>query len=659
MNINDTNAVSEIKALALDMINKAKYGYPGIVLSAAPILYVLYAHHMQINPENPKWINRDRFVLASSHAASLLYATLHLCGFNIKKEDLKNFSSLDSICPVYPDSSLTPGVDFTTGLTGEGIATAVGIALGERYIENTFKSLEYDPLIDFNTYCLLTENDLMEGVAYEALSFAGCQKLNKLIFLCDYTHVTNDGSSDITFNEDLEGRLLSMGLNVINVKDGSDLKAIDKALKSAKKSKLPSIILFNTVLGTGSRNEGKSVVYNTPLGDDDVFAIKRKLNVTVAPFDVRKDTIVHVNNLISNRVGPKYNNFVNLFNKMRNSGDNEVLELLRMLVNNYLNIPFESLSYRVNDQFREDLRLTNAKILNLVASKSKFLLGGSTDQATTTKAYLDNTHIQTPTNPLGRNINFGTREHAASCILNGMASLGLKVYNSTKLVYSDYQKSAMRTSALMNLPVTYIYTNDSIKNSMDGPLLEPVEQLSNLRSIPNMIVFRPSDFNELLGCWEFICKSKKCVSLIISDEVMPKIPTTNAKLVFKGAYIVSKETTRLDGILLTTGPEIALAIKLKEELKNENLDLRIVSMPSKELFKIQDKTYQNQILPRNVKTIVLEPSLKSGWTDITFPEYIIGLNDFGYSGKKEEVLKKINLDYESIKLKVTKIFFQS
>ncbi len=657
MNINDTNAINEIKALALDMISKAGSGSPGMVLSAAPIIYNLYANHLNINPENPDWINRDRFVLSSAHASSLLYATLHLCGYPITKEDLKTYRTFNSICPGHPEVELTKGIDITTGPSGNGIASAVGIALAERYLENILKSEdENQALINFNTYVLCNDTDLMEGIAYEALSFAAKEKLDKFILLVDHSKVTNDGPIENTFLEELTTRFDALDFHIENVKDGANFKAIDKAITNAKKSKKPSVIIFNTILGLGSRNENKSVVFNTPLDDDDVFALKRKLNITIAPFETRKDTIIHIEKLIKNRVLKKYTEFVEYFNQIKHSGNERFINLLRMVVEKNVILPFDSLNYRVNNTYNEDMRLTNHKIINILAEKSELFLGGGADTSSTTKAYIDKTSIMSYKNPLGRNINFGNRELAMSGILNGMASMGLKVYGNTYLSLSDYLKPSMRLSALMNLPITYIFTNDALYNNPEeGTLFEPIEQLVTLRSLPNMITFRPCDISEIFGCWEYIAKNKKTISLVLSNKATPKVPNSNAKLVGRGGYIIKKEEVRLDGIIIATGFEVNTALLLNEDLKKENLDIRIVSMPSQELYFENDKEYKKQLLPENIKKIVLEPSSKIGWSRLTEEKYILGIDEFGSSGKSSEILRKYEYDYESLKIKVTKL----
>ncbi len=652
---NDINAINEIKALGLDMIKKANSGHPGIVLSAAPIIYTLYSRHLNIHPDNPNWFNRDRFVLSAGHGSALLYATLFMCGYPITREDLQTFRSIDSILPGHPEYGLTPGVDMSTGALGQGIANAVGIALAERYIRNLIlEEDEHQKLIDFRTYVLCGDGDLMEGISYEACSFAGAQKLDKLILLYDCNKMTNDGSISNVFNDDCVKRFESIGFYVEVVKDSTNVKMIDKSISNAKKSKKPSLLIFNTILGKDSMNENKNVVHGKPLSDDDIFSIKRKLNITMAPFEVRKDTLIYIRKLIESRVNKKYQENIDCFNKYKVSGNEKILAILNVLINKDVNIPFDSANYKVNDTYNEEMRETNHKILNIVANKSNFFLGGNVDLASSTKAYIENTVSNNALNPKGRNIDFGIRESAASAILNGMATLGLKTFCSTMLTFSDYMKPAMRMSALMNLPITYIFTHDSISIGEDGPTHQPVEQLTTLRAIPNMITFRPCDINEIMGCWEFICQNKKTVSLVISKSPVPKIFNSNAKLVSKGAYIIKKEETRLDGIIIATGTEVLQAVTMSEEFKKENLSIRVVSMPSQELFLKESKEYQEQILPKNIKRVVLEPGSILSWGLFAPEKNIFGINDFGYSGHPNEVLEKMGYDYETLKLKILK-----
>lgn len=660
MNINDINAVNEIKALGLDMIKKANSGHPGIVLSASPLIYTLYSRHLNINPENPDWINRDRFVLSAGHGSALLYATLYLCGYPITREELTTFRSIDSKLPGHPEYNITPGVDISTGALGQGIANAVGIAFAERYINNLLKAEdEHQKLINFRTYVLCGDGDLMEGISYEACSFAGAQKLDKLMLLYDCNKMTNDGSINNIFMDDIVKRFEAMGFYAEIVKNSENIKIIDKAINRAKKSKKPSILIFNTILGKDSMNENKNVVHGSPLSDDDIYAIKKKLNITMAPFETRKDTMLHIQKLITNRIQKKYQENSNYLNQIKRMGNPKINEIITMLENKFFIIPFDSANFKVNANYQEEMRITNHKVLNLVASKTELFLGGNNDLASSTKAYIDNTKVNNSLNPLGRNIDFGVRESATSAILNGMATLGLKTFCSTMLTFSDYMKPGMRLSALMNLPITYIFTHDSISIGEDGPTHQPVEQLTTLRAIPNMITFRPCDINEILGTWEFICQNKKTVSVVLSKSKMPKLPNSNGKLVSKGAYIIKKELNKLDGIIIATGTEVESAINISNELSQENLDIRVVSMPSMELFLQESLQYREEILPSNIKKVVLEPSSKIGWGLFTEEKNIFGINDFGFSGHKEEVLEKMDYNYESLKMKIAKVLLSN
>ena len=375
----------------------------------------------------------------------------------------------------------------------------------------------------------------------------------------------------------------------------------------------------------------------------------------MAPFEVRKDTLIYVQKLIKDRIEKKYQENISIFNKYKNSGNNLILAILSMLTNKTIPIDFDSNNYKINDSYNENLLLTNHKILNIVANKTELFLGGSLDLSMDTKAYLDNTTKNTFQNPLGRNIDFGSRELASSAILNGVSTIGLRTFCSTTLVNSDLMKPSIRLSALMNLPITYIFTNDSMFNEKSATI-SPIEQLNTLRAIPNMITIRPCDINEILGTWEYICRSKKTISLVLGNNTIPKIINSNSKLVSRGAYIIKKEINRLDGIIIATGSEVKQAINISEELKSLNLDLRVVSMPSVEIFSAENTEYQKEIIPLNTKVVVLEPSSKLGWGQFTKKENIIGIDDFGFSGSSEEILNKMNYNYESLKLQIAKIF---
>lgn len=654
MNQKDIQCVNEIKILALDMINLAGSGHPGIVLSSAPILYTLYANHLQIRPENPDWINRDRFVLSCGHASALLYATLHMAGYNISMNDLKSFRRLHSITPGHPEYGITPGVECTTGPLGQGIATAVGMALAQRYISALMKEEEQkENIIDYFTYVLCSDGDLMEGISYEALSFAGAQKLNKLILLYDANNMSLDGSLETTFNEDMEKRFVSIGFNVEYVKEGTDLNKIDKAIHNAKKSNKPSLIIFKTILGNGSYNQNTNQVHGGPLQEADLYNLRQTLHASNTPFYVTKDSILHMQNKIKERMQKKSMQWDTDMNHLKMARSENLDKLLNMLEKKENQILFDSAKYKISETYKEEMRLSNYKVMNLFAGQTKLFLNGSADLFSSCKNVIDNSSIMSFVTPTGKNIRFGVREHAMGAILNGLALSGLKAVGSTFLAFSDYLKPAIRMSALMALPVTYIFTHDSIFIGQDGPTHEPIEQLAMLRGIPNFITYRPADITELMGCWENILGQKLPNCLVLSKESLPNIPTTDAKKVSLGAYTVYESKNKIDAILIACGSELILALQIANKLQKNGVNINVVSIPSLELYLKNEKEYKEKLLPKNVKKIVIEAgsplSLGSLATSL---DYTIGINDFGFSGTTNEVLKNLEFDIDSLYRKV-------
>lgn len=650
----DDKAINSIKVLALDMIDKAKSGHPGIVLGAAPILYALYKENLNVIPSNSTWINRDRFVMSAGHGSALLYSTLYHMGYDIDIEELKHFRELNSLAPGHPEYKITPGVDVSTGPLGQGVANAVGMALAERYLRNIVKCEKEDSdLIDYYTYCLCGDGDLMEGVSYEALSFASTQNLNKLILLYDKNDISLDSETNITFKENIYTRFEALDFNIIDVKNGSDYKEISKAIKSAKKSKRPSIIVCHTIIGEDSKLEGTNKVHGKPLDKEDLMYVKKELEYTLEPFHIDNEILNYLKNEINKRVSTKYLEWQEEYANIKKEDNFGLHSLINLLERNAFIIDFDDTKFKISDEYKEALRDSNHKIMNFIAPKNPFFLGGSADLSSSCKTNLDKSTIQSEKNPLGKNIYFGVREHAMGAILNGMALSNLKVFGSTFLAFSDYLKPAIRMSALMNLPVTYIFTHDSVYVGEDGPTHEPVEQLTMLRTIPNFITFRPADINEILGSWEYILKNNCATSLVVSKEIRNKQKNTNAKFVKYGAYMVRKEKFHLDGIIIATGQELEMAMDISKELFTMGIDTRVVSMPSMELFLKQNPKYEEQLLPKDVKTFVIEAGSSLIWNRFaTKPEYIFGVNKFGMSGKSEEIVKYLKIDKNTILEKI-------
>ncbi len=646
----DNEAINSIKVLALDMIDKAGSGHPGIVLGAASILYALYKDYLKVIPSKPDWVNRDRFVMSSGHGSALLYSMLYHAGFNIDMDELKQFRKLNSLTPGHPEYKVTPGVDSTTGPLGQGIGIAVGMAMAERYL-NAIANIEKknSKLIDYYTYCLCGDGDLMEGISYEALSFASTQNLNKLIILYDCNQVSLDSDTDLTFTEDIAIRFEALDFNILEVKNGSDYSEVSKAIKQAKKSDRPTIIICHTIIGKDSINEGTNKVHGKPLAKEDLSNLKEKFKITSEPFVVDSKYKDHILNSINKRMAPVFKSWEEEYTDIKETNNFGLNSLFNLLERNAFVIDFDDTKFKISDEYSEELRESNHKIMNFISPKSPFFLGGSADLSSSCKTNLDKSTIQSPDNPVGKNIYFGVREHAMGAILNGMALSNLKVFGSTFLSFSDYQKPAIRMSALMNLPVTYIYTHDSIYVGEDGPTHEPVEQLTMLRSIPNFITFRPADINEIMGSWEYILKNNCPTALVLSKEKRSKLKNTNAKFVKYGAYMIRKEKFRLDGVIIATGSEVAMAVDISKELFTMGIDTRVVSMPSMELFLKQNPKYEEQLLPKDVPTFVIEAGSSLIWNRFaTKPEYIYGINRFGMSGKSEDVAKILKFDKATI-----------
>lgn len=635
--------VDSIRCLALDMINEANSGHSGIALGAAPILYTLYAKHLKFNVDDPNWYNRDRFILSAGHGSALLYSTLYMAGFDISIDDLKNFRKTDSKVPGHPEFGVTPGVDMSTGPLGQGFASSVGMAIAEEYLRAYFNK-NNSSLINYYTYVLCSDGDLMEGLSYEAASLAGTLKLNHLIALYDCNHVTLDGDSNKCFTDNIEARFSSMDWNTITVDDADDLTSLDNAIIKAKQSDKPTIIIVNSTIGKYSNYQGTNKAHGSVLSCEEISAIKEKLGIRNIPFAVSQDANVLMHELIDERK--------KLYEESKKEEEKLSEELkcdLDKLINNK-QIILEDVEYEIPEENEEEIRLTNGKILSQYVKNYPFIMGGSADLNSSCKTYIDDCGDFTKDNRLGKNIFFGVREHAMGSIMNGLALSGFRTFCSTFLAFSDYMKPAIRMSAMMNLPVLYIFTNDSITIGEDGPSHQPVEQLVSLRAIPNTTVFRPFDVNEILGVYDYIFKNDSGPSIISIGKNKIKINEfTSIKDVCKGAYIVKKEEKNLSGIIISSGEELELALNVANKLNDKEYDIRVISMSSIEIFDKQDDNYKNLLLPLGTKVIVIEPSSSYSWNKFVYNDkYLITLDQFGSSCSKEEIIKKYNFDIDSV-----------
>ena len=648
--INQGKIIDQLRCLGIDMISEANSGHPGIVLGAAPILYALYAHHLRFDPTDPNYFNRDRFVMSAGHGSALLYATLYLAGFPITLDDLKNFRQIDSITPGHPEYGVTPGVDASTGPLGQGIAMAVGMAMAEANLRARYNNGKKE-VIDHYTYVLAGDGDLMEGVSYEACSLAGTLKLNKLIVLYDSNDVCLDGKTSMTFNDNISMRFISLGWNVVTVSDGDSYEAISRAIDEAKNSTdKPTLIEIKTVIGKHSSLEGTNLVHGSPLSKEEITAIKEKLGVRDIPFTVSQNICDDFRYFVEKRCS----SLSEKFDKTVASLSEEEQEELKFFMGNDKAIPIKNFIYTPTEDLLESPRDTSSRLLNSVVKDSPFILGGSADLFAANRTYIKDAGDFSANNYLGKNIFFGVREHAMGAILNGLALSGFRVYGSTFLSFSDYMKPAIRMAAMMKLPVIYIFTHDSISVGEDGPTHQPVEQLLGLRSTPNLEVFRPADANEVIGSYKAISEMSFGPSVItLSRNKLPILKTTNVVGVSHGGYVVFDTERKPSGIVIATGEEVHQAIEVAKRLLVKGIAIRVVSMPNLNRFLKQDEEYIESVLPVEVRKIVVEAGSSFSWNRLIFNDkYLITLDTFGASGKKDDVYKKFGFDVDSLEEKI-------
>ena len=653
----DNKTISNIKSLGIDMIDQAGSGHPGIVLGAAPLIYTVYARHMNINTVDPTWICRDRFVLSAGHGSAMLYATLYLAGFNISLDDLKNFRRVGYKTPGHPEFGHTPGVDMTTGPLGQGIASAVGMAIGEKILENKFKLSDGKPLINYNVYALVGDGDLMEGVSYEACSLAGTLNLDNLIVLYDSNNISLDGDTSNTFTENVIERFNAMGWHTEKVLNGTNVEDIDKAINRSKKSGKPSLIEVKTIIGNGSVNAGKNIVHGKCLSKEDIRSVKRGLDIKDEPFYVDVNNMNKFRNQIVERSARKYELWARNYREFMNNSNEDVIEVFNSFFNPK-KIDIINTDFNLDKGIKEATRVTNGKIMTTISKNIHNFIGGSADLSSSTNTYLKDMQDIKDNHYFGKNIWFGVREHSMGSILNGLALSGFKPFGSTFLTFSDYMKPAIRLSALMNLPVNYIFTHDSINIGPDGPTHQPIEQLAMLRSTPNLMVFRPADANELIGCWDVMLNSSGPNALVLSRQDVRTLPSTVPEYVKYGAYPVRKERKQLHGIIIATGTEVFTSLLIAEQLYNEiGLDLRVISMPCQELFLMQQERFKNSLIPGGTKTIVVEAGSSFGWYRFVINEkYLMTIDKFGISGTKGEVEDYCNFTFEQIKERIRNLF---
>lgn len=653
MNIEEMS-VNAIRVLSADAIQKANSGHPGLPLGTAPIAYELFSKHMNYNPQNPEWINRDRFVLSGGHGSMLLYSLFHLFGIgNLSLDEVKNFRQFGSLTPGHPEYGHTVGVEATTGPLGQGMAMAVGMAMAEAHLASVFNKEGY-PVVDHYTYVLGGDGCMMEGISSECFSLAGTLGLSKLIVFYDSNNISIEGSTDIAFTEDVVTRFKAFGFQTIEVEDGNDLCAIGKAIEEAKADKTrPSLIKVNTLIGYGCpAKQGKASAHGEPLGVDNVAALKENIGWPCkGDFEVPQEVYDHYKELSANmaKAEDKWNElfaaYVEKYPEMKELWDN--------YFDGYdMSDLFNSDEYWAKGDKAEATRNTSGAILNMIKKAMPNLIGGSADLAPSNKTNMKDAGDFSKDNYAGSNLHFGVREQAMAAIGNGlMLHGGLKAFVATFFVFSDYVKPMARLTALMQLPLTYVFTHDSIGVGEDGPTHEPIEQLAAFRSLPGFTVFRPCDRTETAAAWMYAVENE-CgpTGLVLTRQNLPQMEGSS-KDALKGGYVIADSQKEVpDAIIIASGSEVSLAVNAKEELKKDGIDVRVVSMPSMELFDKQSAEYKESVLPNAVrKRVAVEALSDFGWYKyVGLDGRVIAMEGFGASGPAATLFEHFGFTVDNV-----------
>lgn len=640
----------------MDAVQAANSGHPGTPMSLAPVAFTVYDRFMKFNPVNPAWINRDRFILSAGHASMLLYSTLHITGYDVTLNDIKSFRQLHSKCAGHPEYGHTPGVETTTGPLGQGFATSVGFAIAQKWLASHFNKPGYN-LIDYKIFSLGGDGCMMEGISGEAASLAGHLGLDNLIWIYDNNRITIEGSTSLAFSEDVATRFIAYGWNVQRIGDANDLEMLSRAIRIAEKEKgRPTLIIVDSHIAYGApTKQDTHGAHGSPLGEEEIRATK-----TFYGWDPDKkffvpDEVNQYTREVTARGIGQNKEWDDLFARYKSDYPNLAgeLELIQKheLPNGWADgIPKFEAGTKISG------RVASGKVLNAIASKIPFMIGGSADLSPSTLTDLKNEGSFQKDNYSGRNLHFGIREHAMGAIANGIALSGLKTFASTFLVFSDYARGAIRLSALMNLPITYIFTHDSIGVGEDGPTHQPIEHIASLRAIPNLEVIRPGDANEVAVLWKYILTSKNtATALILSRQDLPVFDRTkysSAEGALKGGYILADSKGIPEIILIATGSEVQLAIEAYEVLKSEGIKARVVSMPNWNLYERQSPEYWETVLPSKVKArIAIEAGSTFGWrrfVGLHGDGEVLGMRTFGASGKINNLLEEFGLTVEAV-----------
>jgi transketolase len=660
----DELCINTIRFLSVDAVQQANSGHPGMPMGAAPMAYVLWTKFLRHSPRNPGWLDRDRFVLSAGHGSMLLYSLLHLSGYDLSLDDLKNFRQWGSKTPGHPEYGDTPGVETTTGPLGQGFATGVGMAIAERHLAARFNKSNHD-IVDHYTYGIISDGDLMEGISHEAASFAGHLKLGKLIYLYDDNHISIEGKTDIAFTENRLQRFEAYGWHVQQVEDGNDLQAIEDALTAARnETDRPSLVAVRTSIGFGSPNrQDTAKAHGEPLGDEERRLTKEKLGWPQEPtFYIPEEALSHFRKSVDKGLKleqqwtESFRSYLNEFPDLGSMFEKQIKGELPQDWDKEIPV-FPA------DPKGKATRVISGQVLNAIAKNVPALMGGSADLAPSNKTWIDNEENFQAGSYDQRNIHFGVREFGMTAVLNGMALHGGFIpYGGTFLIFSDYMRPAIRLAALMKQHVIYVLTHDSIGLGEDGPTHQPIEHLASLRSMPNVTVLRPADANETAEAWKFAIKSNKGPTVLaLTRQSLPTLDRTvfgPAELLHRGAYVLKDVNGTPDAIILASGSEVKLALEAAETLAQDGVAARVVSMPSWELFDDQTQEYKNSVLPENVKARVsIEAGATQGWHKYLGMNGIaIGLDHFGASAPINDLFTNFGITADSVVQAVKSLF---
>lgn len=642
-------SINAIRMLGVDMVNKANSGHPGIVLGAAPMAYTLFTEHLSYNAKEPKWFDRDRFVMSAGHGSALLYSLLHFAGYNVTMEDLKQFRQWGSITPGHPEFGHADGVESTSGPLGQGIAMAAGMAVAERYLSGMLNKEDFN-MIDHYTYVLCGDGDLQEGVTQETISLAGHMGLSKLIVLYDSNDIQLDGPVKWANSENTQKKYESMNWQYIFVENGEDIDAISKAITQGKNNQdKPTIIEIKTVIGHGSPDAGSSKTHGAPIGEEKTVETRKALQWDYEPFEIPSEVYGDFTDKNKEKGLAKYDEWNDKLAAYRDAYPDEA-GYLDSIMNGNFEIDYDKIFNQYEKKASVATRSSSGDLLNLLQKVNPLMIGGSADLSTSTKVKgIDGDFSHD--NPRGRNINFGVREHAMAAMVNGITLHGLKGFSGGFFIFSDYMRPAMRLAALMGIPSIFVFTHDSVAVGEDGPTHQPVEQLAGLRAVPNMTVIRPADINEVMGAWKIALESKdQPTSIVLTRQDVPTLENSSIQGSEKGGYIISSEKERLDAVIIATGSEVSLAIEVQKALLLESIDVRVVSLPSFEIFNKQTIAYKNTIIPTSIrKRIGIEMGATLGWHQYTGLDGLnITIDKFGASAKGETVVENYGFNVNDV-----------